>query len=116
MNILWIFIIVAVSFIAIGFISGLYIWVNSLSLENYLKKFKYERWRHLTSIKFIGPGQSNPIGWLRYIYGPEDNDDAIVLRRKDKIRIALPYMLTGFGAAFVVFGLTYFYLTRFHNR
>lgn len=78
-----------------------YAFVNNIRLYCYLKKNNYERWRCLTMIGKFGPGTSNPLRWLPYIYGKEDNEDETVLRLKDNIRAGLRYIPVGLGAMII---------------
>lgn len=94
-------------------INFIFMLVSSIKFAKYLKKANYGRWRFLTSIGKLGPGLNNPIRTIKYIYGDQDNDDKMILKSKDVLRVRLMYFILFFSIIviniliIVVLGLSY---------
>ena len=74
------------------FKEGIHVMIIATTLSKYLKKYRYELWRNLTSIGHVGPGASNPFRFFKWLYGTKHIDDEKLLRLTDSLKIRLRYM------------------------
>ncbi len=90
----------------IGFITGLWTFVNWVMFSRYLRHNKYRRWREVFLMPDIlfSPYPSDALKRFEkkfdYIFNNVDNKNEAILRYKDKIRIGI----TIFLISWIVFG------------
>lgn len=81
-----------VFFCGVFFIISWIVMLFRLSkLNRYLKKHNYQKWRELSSIGSYGPGLSNPLRGIRYLFSNSQEKDEALLRLKDSAKIISIY-------------------------
>lgn len=108
------FVIQFFSYVGLGFgismmVAGIYCFVKNEMLYRWLKVYKYERWREITTAETrfgrIGPGIVNTKKHWEYLYSETDNNDENILRLKDSIKIGLRYVGIFLMAFLVTMGI-----------
>jgi hypothetical protein len=87
--------------------------VRLFPLWRYLKQYEYQKWRELTSIGKFGPGLSNPLRVIPYLFGDKQTGDENLLRLKDSARVGVRYFLIWFAtfAVSLIIGFGVIFLT-----
>lgn len=92
--------VVWIAFAVVG-ISGLNFLLKTHRLYTYLMDAHYERWKHITTVPGMGPGMSNPLRGVDYLFGDQDEDDPQVARLRLAVKKSL-FIIAGALVAAVI--------------
>jgi len=78
-------------------------------LLKYLREKHYEKWKYLTTLLGLGPGNVNGIRGIVFIFNNEDLSDAEVMRLKRIVRnFVIMAIISVIGATITAFMMTMF--------
>jgi hypothetical protein len=97
------------------FIFFLFTATRQAKLGRYIKKNDYRTWREMTSIGKYGPGLSNPVKGITYLFKESEETDEKLLRLKDSARISTRYFLIWFATTAVTIIASVIFLFIFYS-
>lgn len=87
--------------LALTAISMVWFFIFQHKLYTYLRENHTEKWKELTTVLGFGPGYTNSLRAIKFLFRKDDLDDPELLRLKVIVRNASIYVLTGFLAVFI---------------
>ncbi len=80
-------------------------FLYNVRLSLYLRKKYSLRWEQLTTIGSIGPGLSNPIRWIVYLFNRTDQEDIVIQKFKKRIRLCIAFVACALFCFLGIFSL-----------
>ncbi|MCK5566014.1 MAG: hypothetical protein KAJ07_12275 [Planctomycetes bacterium] len=103
-------------FLIMGFImfAGLFFFlfkagIDQHKLRKYLKDNYIEKWTYLTTFLFFGPGGTNGIRCLKFLFSNDLNSDKTLLKLKVSVKTSFMCFIIGMPATAIVFFLHFLF-------